>query len=82
MKRKIWKSIGAIILLLMFHVDAMATDYPFEGVTITINDGIAEVSLSSSGELSNNINWPGYISNLPWNQVRFIKFKGYVCVYD
>ena len=41
-KRKIWKSIGAIILLLMFHVDATATDYPFDGVTITINDGIAK----------------------------------------
>ncbi len=75
MKRKIWKSIGAIILLLMFHVDAMATDYHFNGVDITINDGTAVVSLSSSGELSNNINWPGYICNLPWDQVRFIQFK-------
>lgn len=54
-KRKIWKSIGAIILLLMFHVDATATDYPFDGVTITINDGIAEVSLSASGAISDGI---------------------------
>ena len=44
-KRKIWKSIGAIFLLLMFHVDVMAIDYNYDGVNITINDdGIAEVN--------------------------------------
>ena len=75
MKRKIWKSIGAIILLLMFHVDAIATDYPFEGVTITINDGIAEVSLSTSGAISDGIEWPSPILLIPWDQVRFIQFK-------
>ena len=79
MKRKIWKSLGAIILLLMFHVYAMAEpieQHHYDGVDITFNDdGTAEVSLSSSGELSNNINWPGYISNLRWDQVRSIQFK-------
>ena len=75
-KRKIWKSIGAIILLLMFHVDAMATDYPFDGVNITISDdGIAEVSLSTSGAISDNMNWPNFIILLPWDQVSFIQFK-------
>ncbi len=52
---RIWKSIGAIILLLMFHVDAMATDYHLNGVDITFNDdGTAVVSLSASGALSRN----------------------------
>lgn len=74
-KRKIWKSIGAIILLLMFHVDAMAIDYPFDGVTITINDGIAEVSLSASGAISDGIEWPSPILLIPWDQVSFIQFK-------
>lgn len=75
-KRKIWKSIGAIILLLMFHVDAMATDYDFDGLKITINDdGIAEVSLSTSGAISNNMYWPGNLLLLPWNQVSSIQFK-------
>jgi hypothetical protein len=77
-KRKIWKSIGAIILLLMLHVDAMATDYPFDGLDITINqdDGIAEVSLSTSGAIAANINWPGYIlALLPWDQMSSIQFK-------
>ncbi len=77
-KRIIWKSIGAIILLLMFHVDAMATDYHFDGLDITINldDGIAEVSLSTSGAIAANLNWPSFIlSNLPWNQVSSIQFK-------
>lgn len=77
-KRKIWKSIGAIILLLMFHVDAMATDYHFDGLDITINldDGIAEVSLSTSGAIAANLNWPSFIlTNLPWNQVSSIQFK-------
>lgn len=80
MKRKIWKSIGAIILLLMFHVYAMAEpiERHFDGLDITINldDGTALVSLSISGELSKNINYPGFIvSFLPWNQVHSIKFK-------
>ena len=78
-KRKIWKSLGAIILLLMFHVNATAIDYYNydDDVTITINDTIAEVSLSSSGKLSNYLYppTPNYIRNLPWDQVRFIKFK-------
>ena len=74
-KRKIWKSIGAIILLLMFHVDAMAIDYPFDGVTITINDGIAEVSLSASEAISDGIEWPSPILLIPWDQVSFIQFK-------
>ena len=75
-KSKIWKSIGAIILLLMFHVDAMATDYPFDGVNITISDdGIAEVSLSTSGAISANLNWPNFLILLPWDQVSFIQFK-------
>ena len=56
MKRKIWKSIGAIILLLMFHVNATATDYNYPGVDITINDdGIAVVSLSKSGSIATNV---------------------------
>ena len=80
MKRKIWKSIGAIILLLMFHVYAMAEpiERHFDGLDITINldDGTALVSLSISGELSKNINYPGFIvSFLPWDQVHSIKFK-------
>lgn len=75
-KRKIWKSIGAIILLLMFHVDAMATDYPFNGVDVTINDdGIAVVSLKTSGAISANAVWPNNIILLPWDQVSFIQFK-------
>lgn len=75
-KRKIWKSIGAIILLLMFHVDAIATDYPFDGLDITINDdGIAEVSLSTSGAISANVEWPNTILLLPWDQVSSIQFK-------
>ena len=76
--RKIWKSIGAIILLLVFHVDAMALDYHFDGLDITINqdDGIAEVSLSTSGAIAANINWPGYIlALLPWDQMSSIQFK-------
>lgn len=75
-KRKIWKSIGAIILLLMFHVDAMAIDYHFDGLDITINDdGIAEVSLSTSGAISNNMYWPSNLLLLTWNQVSSIQFK-------
>ena len=76
-KRKIWKSIGAIILLLMFHVDVMATDHHFDGLDITINqdDGIAEVSLSTSGAISNNMNWPSNLLLLTWNQVSLIQFK-------
>jgi len=76
-KRKIWKSIGAIILLLMFHVNAMATDYgPFPGVDITINDdGIAEVSLSASGAISSNMNWPSNLILLPWDRVSSFQFK-------
>lgn len=76
-KRKIWKSIGAIILLLMFHVDVMATDHHFDGLDITINqdDGIAEVSLSTSGAISNNMNWPSNLLLLTWNQVSSIQFK-------
>ncbi|MBR5085078.1 MAG: leucine-rich repeat domain-containing protein [Prevotella sp.] len=76
-KRKIWKSIGAIILLLMFHVDAMATDYNFPGVDITINqdDGIAVVSLSTSGAISANAEWPNNLILLPWDRVSFIQFK-------
>ena len=77
-KRKIWKSIGAIILLLMFHVDAMATDYTFNGVSITIqDDGIAVVSLSESGAIGKDENFygPGKIRNLPWDQVNSIQFK-------
>ncbi len=76
-KRKIWKSIAAIILLLMFHVDAMAapSEYDFPGLHITINDDIAEVRLSSSGEISNNIDWPGNLLFLPWTQVSTIQFK-------
>ena len=77
MKRKIWKSIGAIILLLMFHVDAMAApiEYHKGGLDITINDGIAEVSLSASGAISDNIDWPGTLLFLPWAQVSTIQFK-------
>ena len=75
-KRKIWKSIGAIILLLIFHVDAMATDYHFDGVDITINDdGIAVVSLCTSGAISANAEWPNNLLLLQWNQVSFIQFK-------
>ena len=75
-KRKIWKSIGAIILLLMFHVAAMAIDYPFNGVDITINDdGIAVVSLKTSGAISANAEWPNNILLLPWDQVSLIQFK-------
>ena len=75
-KRKIWKSIGAIILLLMFHVDVMATDHHFDGLDITINDdGIAEVSLITSGAISNNMNWPSNLLLLTWNQVSSIQFK-------
>ena len=77
-KRKIWKSIGAIFLLLMFHVDVMAIDYNYDGVNITINDdGIAEVSLSTSGAIGNDANFYGLgkIRNLPWDQVSLIQFK-------
>ncbi len=75
-KRKIWKSIGAIILLLMFHVDVMATDYHFDGLDITINDdGIAEVSLSTTGSISTGVEWPSPIFLLPWDQVSSIQFK-------
>ena len=77
-KRIIWKSIGAIFLLLMFHIDAMATDYyHFPGVDITINqdDGIAEVSLSTSGAISANAEWPNNLILLPWDRVSFIQFK-------
>ena len=74
-KRKIWKSLGAIILLLMFHVDAMATDYNYDGVSITINfdDSIAVVSLSVPGAINDNY-W-GKINQLPWDQVSLIQFK-------
>ena len=75
MKRKIWKSIGAIILLLMFHVNATATDYHFDGVDITINfdDSIAVVSLSTPNAINNNY-WGG-INKLPWDQVSSIQFE-------
>ena len=74
-KRKIWKSMGAIILLLMLHVNAMATEqHNYEGVNITINDdGIAVVSLSDPGAIKDNY-W-GKINLLPWNRVSFIQFK-------
>ena len=74
-KRKIWKSIGAIILLLMFHVDVMATDHHFDGLDITINqdDGIAEVSLSTSGAISANAYQ--IVLFLPWSQMTSIQFK-------
>lgn len=74
-KRKIWKSIGAIILLLMFHVDVMATDYHFDGLDITINqdDGIAEVSLSTRGAISANAYQ--IVLFLPWSQMTSIQFK-------
>lgn len=77
-KRKIWKSIAAIILLLMFHVNAMAIDYyHFDGVDITINfdDSIAVVSLSSSGKLSNNAYPPSNMMYLQWSQMKSIQFK-------
>ena len=76
--RKIWKSIAAIILLLTFHVDAMAApiEHHFEGLDITFNDdGIAEVSLSTSGAISANVEWPNTILLLPWDQVSSIQFK-------
>ncbi len=73
-KRKIWKSIGAIILLLMFHVDAMALDYDLGGVTVSFNfdDGIAEVNLNTSGNLSAN---EYLILRLPWSEMSSIQFK-------
>ena len=77
-KRKIWKSIGAIILLLMFHVDAMAAPitHTFPGVVITFNDdGTAVVSLSSSGAISDNANWPNNLPLLQWDQMSSIQFK-------
>ncbi len=77
-KRKIWKSIGAIILLLMIHVDAMAIDYyHFNGVDITFNydDGIAEVNLNTSGALSANAYPPSNMMYLPWSQMSSIHFK-------
>lgn len=75
-KRKIWKSIGAIILLLMFHVDAMAIDYHMNGVDITFNDdNTAVVSLSTSGAISANLYWPGTILTLPWYRMTSIQFK-------
>jgi hypothetical protein len=76
-KRKIWKSIGAIILLLMFHVDAMAIDnYPFPGVDITVyDDSTAVVSLSNSGAISDGVEWPSPILLIPWNNVTSIQFK-------
>ena len=76
-KRKIWKSIGAIILLLMLHVDAMAEDYHFDGVDITFNydDGIAEVNLNTSGAISANAYPPSNMMYLPWSQMSSIHFK-------
>ena len=78
-KRKIWKSIGAIILLLMFYANAMATEqHNYDGVNITIqDDGIAVVSLSKSGAIGKDENFygPGKIRNLPWDQVNSIQFK-------
>ena len=77
-KRIIWKSIGAIILLLMFHVEAIAEPrvYNFDGVDITFNDdGTAEVSLSTSGAISGNMWYPGNLRLLPWSQMSFIQFK-------
>ena len=77
-KRKIWKSIGAIILLLIFHVDAMAIDYyHFDGVDITINldDSIAVVSLSTSGAISANAYYPSNLLLLPWSKMSSIQFK-------
>ena len=74
-KRKIWKSIAAIILLLMFHVNAMAIDYHLTGLDITINqdNGIAEVSLSTSGAISDNAY--AIVMPLPWHLVSSIQFK-------
>ncbi len=74
-KRKIWKSIGAIILLLMFHVNAMAIDYyDFGGVKITFNfeDSIAVVSLSTSGAISDNAYYPSNLLLLPWSKTSSI----------
>ena len=74
-KRKIWKSIGAIILLLMFHVDAMAIDFGGVDVTYNLYDGTAVVSLSSSGALSDNAYPPSNMMYLPWSQMSSIQFK-------
>ena len=77
-KRKIWKSLGAIILLLMFHVDAMAAPitHTFPGVVITFNDdGTAVVSLSASGAISDNAYWPNNLLLLQWDQLSSIQFK-------
>ena len=59
----------------MFHVDVMATDYHFDGLDITINqdDGIAEVSLSTSGAISANAYQ--IVLFLPWSQMTSIQFK-------
>ena len=74
-KSKFWKSIGAIILLLMFHVDAMATDIHVGGVDITYDlDGrTAVVSLSTSGDLSANAF--NIVMPIPWHQMTSIQFK-------
>ncbi len=74
MKRKIWKSIGAIILLLIFHVDAMALDYDYGGVKITFNfeDSIAVVNLKTSGAISDNAY---VIMRLGWSEMSSIQFK-------
>ena len=77
-KRKIWKSIGSIILLLMFHVDAIAApiEHHYDGLDITFNDdGTAVVSLSTSGAISANLNWPNFILLLQWDQMSSIQFK-------
>ena len=76
-KRKIWKSIGAIILLLMFHVDAMAIDYHYDGLDITFNydDGIAVVNLNTSGAISANAYPPSNLMYIPWSQMSSIQFK-------
>ena len=72
---KIWKSIGAIILLLMFHVDAMAIDFGGVDVTYNLYDGTAVVSLSTSGALSANAYPPSNLMLLPWSQMSSIQFK-------
>ena len=80
--RKIWKSIAAIILLLTFHVDAMAApiEHHFEGLDITFNDdGIAEVSLSTSGAISANAY--RIVLTLPWSQMSSIQFKSVNSAY-
>ncbi len=75
---KIMKSIGAIILLLMFHVDAMAAPivYHFDGVDVTFNDdNTAIFSLITSGKVSANMYPPSTMPLLTWDQISSIQFK-------